>query len=157
LRTSLQRSHRLGLRGRDRGLDPPTTALGDLPAQLAKGFDIGGMDGQLMNGGAFRGTFGERPTLQRIGTRVKDILRFRAGQSRRERDIDGEVDRGIDAGGRGHGGSTVGSTKGLLRGGHIGVRRPRHAEGGCHSLPAMTGLAREVGDLVHGRDGRKNL
>ena len=32
--------------------------------------------------------------------------------------------------------------------------RPGHAERRSHPLPAMTGLAGEIGDLVHGQDGR---
>jgi hypothetical protein len=33
-------------------------------------------------------------------------------------------------------------------GGHVSMRS-RHAKGRRHSLPAMTGLARKIGDLVH--------
>lgn len=40
------------------------------------------------------------------------------------------------------------SSEGVGR--HISMR-PGHAEGRRHSLPAMTGLAREVGYLVHGK------
>lgn len=106
------------------------------------------MDGQVVHGGAFGGAFGEGPAVQRAGIGMEDVLDIGAGQGGGEGHVEGEIDNGIN-GRRGvHRRGAVRSSKGLRR--DVGVR-PRHAEGRGHSLPAMPGLAGEIGDLVHGQ------
>lgn len=111
------------------------------------------MDGKLVDGGSVRGALGEGPTLESTRTRVQDIIGIGTGQGGGEWNIEGEVDGRVNAGGRSHRRCAVRSTKRV--GAHIGVRS-RHAESGCHSLPAMTGLTRKVGDLVHDK-GKSSL
>ena len=72
----------------------------------------------------------------------------------RKRYVHGQIDGGIDTGRGRHRRSTMRTTEGL--GGQVGMR-PGHAERRSHPLPAMTGLAGEIGDLVHGQDGKDRI
>lgn len=101
------------------------------------------MYGQLVDEGAVGGAFGESPALQGVGTGVEDVLDVGTSQRGGEGDVEGQVDGRIDARGRRHGGRTVWPAKG-----HVGVWSG-HPKGRRHSFPSMTGLAREVGNLVH--------
>lgn len=77
---------------------------------------------------------------------MNHVIDIGTGEGGGEWDIEGQVDGGIDSGGRSHRRSAVRSPKSV--GGHVSMRS-RHAKGRCHPLPAMTGLARKIGDLVH--------
>jgi hypothetical protein len=80
---------------------------------------------------------------------MKHIIDIGTGEGGGERDIEGEVDCGIDSGGRSHRRSAVRPSKRV--GSHVSMRS-RHAKGRRHPLPAMTGLARKIGDLVHDKN-----
>lgn len=150
----MERRNDLGLRGGHGSLDASSTGLGDLTTEPPQGFDITDMHGQLMDGGTLRDGLSKGPTLKRGRAGMNDILSIRTGKSRRKRHVHGQIDGGIDTGRRRHGRSTVRTTEGLR--GQIGMR-PGHAERRSHPLPAMTGLAGEIGDLVHGQDGKDRI
>lgn len=150
LGSSLEGGNDLGLRGGDGSLDTARTGLGDLTAELLQRLDVGGMDGQHMDGSTIGGAFGKRPTLEGTGTGVNDILGIGAGQGRGKGHIHGQIDGRVDAGGRRHGGSPMRATKRMR--GQIRSVRPGHAKRRGHPFPAMTGLAGKIGDLVHSQD-----
>lgn len=106
------------------------------------------MNRQLVHRSALWRAFGEGPALERTRVGVKHILDVGTGQSGRKRHVERQIDYRVDGSRGSHGRCTVGSSEGL--GGDIGMSS-RHAERRRHSFPAMTGLAREVGDLVHGQ------
>ena len=96
------------------------------------------------------------PFLQRIHTIIDDIVPVRPAQIRIERYVEREIDR--MAGYRRiwrHRGASDRALAGLRRSDGevllIRVLRSRHAEAhrGRHLLPPVSGLASEVGDLVH--------
>ena len=99
-----------------------------------------------------------RPLLRGIEAAVEDLVAVRAGQVGVEGDVEGEVDEvarhggvGAHGGGRGEGSLARGRSDGQV----VLRVRSRHAEAhrGRHLLPPMPGLAGEVGDLVHVREG----
>ena len=110
--------------------------------------DIAGVHGQLVHRRTLLGAFGEGPALQGAGTGVEHVLDIGTSKGGGEWDVKGEVDSRIDTRRRSHRRSTVWPAKG-----HVGVRSG-HPESRRHSFPTMTGLAREVGYLVHDQWGR---
>lgn len=106
-----------------------------------------------MDGGAFGSALGEGPTLKGARARMQDIVDVGTGKSRGEGHVKREIDGRVDSSRRSHGRRAMRSTEGVRS--HVGMRS-RHAKSGRHTLPAMTGLAREIGNLVHDK-GRSSL
>lgn len=78
---------------------------------------------------------------------MEDLIDNWTSQVGRERHVEGEIDRGIDGCGRGQRRSTMRPPQ-RRSGGHISMRS-RYPKGRRHTFPAMTGLARKVGYLMH--------
>lgn len=113
---------------------------------------------QSMVGRVLRRALGMCPFLKRVGAAVEHILFLRTGQVRVEGHVEGEVDRmardvrirALERAFRLRRSVAEGEVR-------LGKVWARHAEAhrGRHLLPAVPGLAGEVGDFVHGGRARE--
>jgi len=143
-RAPLQTGQRLALGGRDGRLDAPLGLLADLPAQVAQVVDVLRVDGQLVRGRRLCRAFRMGPARRRPRARPHDVVHVRPREARREGHVEGQVDLRIRR-------RAGGPLCGRRRDGHLVVapRREGEAGGRGHLLPAVPGLAGEVGYLVH--------
>ena len=124
-----------------------------MAAERAEGLDIVNVDGKLVIWGAVSRAIRMGPAGKGSGRGVYYIVDLGTGEVGSEGDIEGQVDGAAGGGGGREGGSSERAFDGGRGNGHgLVVVRPGHAKAHRrrHLLPPMPGLAREIGDLVHG-------
>ena len=151
---ALQAGQRLGLGRRHRGGDATVCLLAHIATQVPQVVDVLGVNGQLVRGRGLSRAFRMGPARLCPRARPHDVVRIGPRQVRREGYVEGQIDLrawgDYGRGGRGRRRSLDRSCDG-----HLVVRPGEGKAGrGRHLFPTVAGLAREVGDLVHG-DGEE--